>query len=105
MKKLLVLAAVVGLCWLFYTKVVRASPETRVCRQLESLCGEDLDDKFDDCDDEFGKARKLLGDTAVEKMSECVEDASSCVEAVGCVIGASSHTIDDFKRGFERGAE
>ena len=101
MKKLLVVGIVIALCAVVYAKVLRSSPERRACKQLDSLCGGEVD--VAECTSDFNDAAKIVGDKVIDKATECMSSASSCVEAAGCIVGAGTHSLDDFKRGFERG--
>lgn len=101
MKKLLAVLVVAGLGTAVYAKVIRSSPEKRACKQLDSLCGGDVDIK--ECTEAFDEAAKIVGDKVVDKATDCMANANSCVEAAGCIAGAGTHALDDFERGFDRG--
>jgi hypothetical protein len=103
MKKLLVVAVLLGLGVVVYAKVIRSSPEQRVCQQLDSLCGGEVDQE--DCSEGLDEASKLFGENVVEHASDCMSSADSCMEAAGCLVGAGTHALDDFARGFERGKQ
>jgi hypothetical protein len=100
MKKLLVVAVVLGLGAVVYAKVIRSSPEKQACQRLDTLCGGDVD--MGECREAFDEAGKLFGDKVVDKATDCMSSANSCMEAAGCIGGASTHVLEDFQRGFDR---
>lgn len=102
MKKLLVVALVLGLGVVVYAKVIRSSPEARACERLDALCGGEVD--VGECTEALEEGAELVGDEVIEKASDCMSSSDSCMEAVGCVVGAGTHAMNDFARGFERGA-
>lgn len=106
MKKLLVVAAFLGLGAVVYAKVIRTKPEEAACERLNDLCGKRMDSKdIGECREAFDEAGDIVGDKVVDKAVDCMESANSCMEAVGCMAGASTHALDDLERGFERGRQ
>ncbi len=101
MKKLLVLVVLLGLGAVVYAKVIRSSPEKRACQQLQNLCGDEVEIR--ECTEVFDEAQKIVGEKVIDKATECMSSADTCVEAAGCLAGASTHVLEDFEKGFERG--
>lgn len=99
MKKLIVVAILVGVGgWLAYAKVLRPAPK-RACAHLHELC----DDRSDDdksCDDFFDAIRNNSGTTDADKTATCVLDARSCPEAIGCTAGGAVKLGAGAARGF-----
>ena len=91
MKKLLVIAIVLGVGgWFAYAKVLRPAPK-RACDRLAELCGDsahERDDADSSCTDFFDAVAKSGGDEA-GKTASCVLEAKSCAEAIGCTAGGA----------------
>ena len=90
MKKLLVVAILVGVGGYFaYAKVLRPAPR-RACDRLAALCGDSGRDASDDksCTDFFDELGKSGGDQS-GKTAQCVLEAKSCPEAIGCTAGGA----------------
>ena len=103
MKKLLVVAAVLGLAAVVYAKVIRSSPQEQACERLDTLCGKQVD--VGECREALDEAEQIVGEKVIDKATDCVTSADSCMEAVGCFAGATKHAMDDFERGFERSSK
>ena len=103
MKKLLVVAAFLGLGAVVYAKVIRTKPEEAACERLNDLCGKRVD--VGECREALDEAADYVGDKVMDKAVDCMETANSCMEAVGCMAGASTYALDDLERGFERGRQ
>jgi len=103
MKKLLVVAAFLGLGAVVYAKVIRSSPTEQACERLDTLCGKKVN--VGECHKAIDEAKDIVGEKVLEKATDCMSSADSCMEAVGCMAGATTHAMDDFKRGFERSAK
>ena len=103
MKKLLVVAAFLGLGAVVYAKVIRTKPEEAACERLNDLCGKRVD--VGECREALDEAGDIVGDKVMDKAVDCMESADSCMEAVGCMAGAGTHALDDFERGFDRGRQ
>lgn len=101
MKKLLIVAAFLGLGAVVYAKVIRSTPVDRGCERIAKLCGEEVD--VGECRDAMDEAEDVVGEKVVAKAADCMQTADSCMEAVGCMAGAATHAIDDFEKGFKRG--
>jgi hypothetical protein len=101
MRILLVLVVIVGLGALVYAKVIRSSSEHRACEQLQTLCGGEVD--MGECTKDMDEASKIVGPKVMDKATDCMAGATTCTEAAGCLVGAGTHAMDDFMRGFERG--
>jgi hypothetical protein len=99
MKKLLVVAVIVAIGAVVYAKVIRDKPEEVACERIEKLCGE----AARGCSTDMEKVADVYGDKAMRKAADCMEDANSCPEALGCLVGAGKHMVDEFKQGVERG--
>jgi hypothetical protein len=81
-----------------------ATPEKRICRDLDKLCGGR--GSVARCEADFAEIEKALGPDALERMAECTDDSDSCADAVGCVAGGSvtgvAHIVSQFSQGFDR---
>jgi len=100
MKKLLVVAAFLGLGAVVYAKVIRSSPVEEACDRLNTLCGKRVD--VGECREDMSEAKDIVGEKALDAATDCMTSADSCMEAVGCLAGGATHALDDFERGFER---
>ena len=90
MKKLLVVAIVLGVGGYFaYAKVLRPAPK-RACDRLADLCGSSARDNDDpkSCTEFFDEVQKSGGDDS-GKTASCVLEAKSCAEAIGCTAGGA----------------
>lgn len=103
MKKLLVVAAFLGLGAVVYAKVIRSSPQEEACERLDTLCGKKVD--IGECRQAFDEAEDIVGEKVMNKAVDCMSSADSCMEAVGCLAGASTHALEDLEKGFERGRQ
>jgi hypothetical protein len=100
MKKLLVVAAFLGLAAVVYAKVIRTSPVDEACDRIAKLCGTQVD--VGECRSDMSDAEDIVGEKVVDKATDCMRSADNCMEAVGCMAGAATHALDDFEKGFER---
>jgi hypothetical protein len=100
MKKLLVVAVLVGLAAVVYAKVIRSTPAESACERLDTLCGGEVN--VGECKAEFAEAEKIVGEKVIDKATDCIDDANTCMEAIGCMGGAATHAIDELEKGFER---
>ena len=104
MKKLLVVAAFLGLGAVVYAKVIRTQPEAAACERLNDLCGKRMDAAdVGECKEALDEAGDIVGDKVMDKAVDCMQSADSCMEAVGCMAGAGTHALDELEQGFERG--
>ncbi|HEY2744430.1 MAG TPA: hypothetical protein VGL86_07400 [Polyangia bacterium] len=90
MKKLLVVAIILGVGGYFaYAKVLRPAPK-RACDRLAELCDGSQRSHDDDksCTDFFDEVGKSGGDES-GKTASCVLEAKSCAEAIGCTAGGA----------------
>ena len=106
MKKLLVVAVLLGGGgWIAYAKLLRPTPE-RACARLHALCGaqaRDRDDDPKDCVELFDTIRDDSGADDAAKTAQCVLDAKSCPEAIGCAAGGAVKLGTGAARGFVDG--
>lgn len=103
MKKLLVVAAFLGLGAVVYAKVIRTKPEEAACERLNDLCGKRMDvTDVGECREALDEAADIFGDKAMDKAVDCMETADSCMEAVGCMAGAGTHALHELQQGYER---
>ena len=90
MKKLIVLAVIVGVGGYFaYAKVLRPAPK-RACARVHELCGAQARDQGDDdndCGEFFDAVANNAGADEANKAARCVLDARTCPEAMGCMAG------------------
>jgi hypothetical protein len=107
MKKLLVVAVVVGVGgWFAYAKVLRPAPK-RACDRIAELCGDSGRGKSDDksCSGFFDEVARNGGDDA-GKTAQCVLEAKSCPEAIGCTAGGAikigAGAAKNFLDGFQK---
>jgi hypothetical protein len=105
MKKLIVIAAVLGVGgWLAYAKVLRPAPK-RACARLHELCNDRDRDNDKSCTD-FFDALKNTGGEANDKTAQCVLEANSCAEAIGCTAGGAvklgAGVAKNFLGGFQK---
>jgi hypothetical protein len=104
MKRLALVAVLVGVGgWFAYAKVLRPAPK-RACARLHELCNDhDSDDKS--CTD-FFDALKNTGGEANDKTAQCVLEAKSCPEAIGCTAGGAvklgTGVAKNFLDGFQK---
>jgi hypothetical protein len=96
MKKLLLVAAVLGIGGFAYWKL--RSPEAKAASKLESLCGEKVSSK------DLSDAKELLGDH-YDAALDCVNDSTSCPEALGCLLGGAGDRLDEVGKQLEHGVE
>jgi hypothetical protein len=94
MKKLLVLAILIGLGVLAYGRFFSA--KARAASKIESLCDSSISVK------DMSDLKDALGDH-YDAAIDCVSDATSCPEVVGCVLGAAGDRLDDATKDVERG--
>lgn len=88
MKKLAIVALLVGVGgWFAWAKVLRPAPK-RACAHLHELCNDRSDDEKS-CDDFFDAIRNNSGADDADKTAQCVLDARSCPEAIGCTAGGA----------------
>ena len=106
MKKLLVVAVLLGLAAVVYAKVFRSSPAESACERIDELCGGKLTKSdIKECTSDVEEARDVVGDKVVDKAVDCMDDADTCMETIGCMGGAMTHAIDELEQGFERGRQ
>lgn len=105
MKKLLVVVAFLGLAAVVYAKVIRSTPQEQACERLDTLCGKGKQVDVGECREALDEANDIVGEKVMVKATDCMTSADSCMEAVGCLVGAGTHAIDDFARGFDRAAK
>jgi hypothetical protein len=103
MKKLLVVALLLGGGWLAYTRWFQ--PERRACARMATLCGESARDDLRTCESDLKDLRKAFGDGALEKLESCVAQAQSCPESAGCMVGASARGVGDAMKSFIDGVQ
>ncbi|HEX8951655.1 MAG TPA: hypothetical protein VF997_00215 [Polyangia bacterium] len=107
MKKLLVVAVLVGAGgWLAYARVLRPAPK-RACDRLAELCGDSRRGAADDksCADFFDALAKNGGADDASKTAACVLEAKSCPAAIGCTAGGAVKLGAGAARGFLDGFE
>jgi hypothetical protein len=106
MKKLLLVAVIVGVGGYFaYAKVLRP-PAARACAKMHDLC----DDKRSSDDDksctDFFETLKKTNAESNDKTAQCVLEASSCAQAVGCTAGGAiklgTGVAKDFLEGMQK---
>lgn len=104
MKKLLLVAVIVGVGGYFaYAKVLRPAPK-RACARMAELCGDSSrDDKS--CTEFFDEVAKNGGEES-GKTAQCVLEAKSCPEAIGCTAGGAvkigAGVAKSFLEGFQK---
>lgn len=91
MKKLIIVAMILGVGGYFaWAKVLRPAPK-RACDRLADLCGDaaprDSDDKS--CTEFFDALATHGGEADTGKTAQCVLDAKTCPEALGCTAGGA----------------
>jgi hypothetical protein len=104
MKKLLVVAILVGVGgWFAYAKVLRPAPK-RACDHMAELCGDSGRGKSDDksCTDFFDELKKTGGEDS-DKTAQCVLEAKGCAEAIGCTAGGALKIGAGAAKGFLEG--
>lgn len=108
MKKLVLVAIVLGVGGYFaYAKVLRPAPK-RACARLHQLCGDQVRDEGDDpkdCSDFFDALRDNAGADEADKTAQCMLDAKTCPEAFGCMAGGGVKLGVGAARGFLDGFE
>ena len=90
MKKLVIVAVVLGVGgWLAYAKVLKPAPK-RACDRIAELCGDSRRGTRDDksCTEFFDEVAQSGGDDS-GKTAQCVLEAKSCAEAIGCTAGGA----------------
>ncbi|HXU74414.1 MAG TPA: hypothetical protein VN947_34205 [Polyangia bacterium] len=97
MKKLLLVAVLVGVGGYFaYAKVLKPAPK-RACDRLAELCGDSGKSDDNSCTEFFDE----VGTTEESsKTAECVLAAKSCPEAIGCTAGGAVKLGAGFAKGF-----
>ena len=101
MKKLLLVAIILGVGGYFaYAKVLRPAPK-RACDHLAALCGESPDKDSDgkSCTEFFDELGKTGGEEN-GKTATCVLEAKSCAEAIGCTAGGAVKIGAGVAKGF-----
>lgn len=97
MKKLLLVAVIVGVGGYFaYAKVLRPAPK-RACDRLAQLCGDSGKSDDGSCSDFFDEVAKT---EESHKTADCVLAAKTCPEAIGCTAGGAMKVGAGFAKGF-----
>jgi hypothetical protein len=78
------------------------SQESRVCKHLTKLCGDDVIPSS--CASDLGELKDSLGDS-YGKMMSCADEAKSCPEVAGCFVGGVGNALNRWKDQFEHGAK
>ena len=106
MKKLLVVAIVLGLGYAAYAYVIRP-PEKRACARISELCGGERQVSSADleqCRSMFSSLGKDNPEQA-RKVGDCLSGATSCGEAIGCSAGAALNVGAGFAKSFFEGLQ
>ena len=102
MKKLIVVAMIVGVGgWFAWAKVLRPAPK-RACDRLADLCGNSAPRDSDDnsCSEFFDALATQGGEKDTNKTALCVLDAKTCPEALGCTTGGAVRLGTGVAKGF-----
>jgi hypothetical protein len=99
MRKLFLLAVILGSCGLFET------PAQKACTKLVTLCGEDASEASQ-CASDIEAFDKKNNTNTAQKFADCTTTATTCTEAVGCAAGAGASSFIDlggqFLKGFNK---
>jgi hypothetical protein len=107
MKKLVLVAIILGVGGYFaYAKLLRPPPK-RACIKLHDLCaGNKSAERNDKSCTEFFAEIKKQDAQAADKTAQCVLEATSCGQAVGCTAGGAlklgTGLAKDFLDGFQK---
>jgi hypothetical protein len=105
MKKLLLVAAILGVGgWFAYAKVLRP-PSKRACVKMHDLCGEKRGaDDEKSCTEFFDTLEKSDVESR-DKTAQCVLEANSCAQAIGCTAGGAVKLGTGFAKDFLEGMQ
>lgn len=86
-----------------------SSPATRACNRLAGICGVELSrDDLRDCAETIQAASQETHTDVGKKILGCTDGADSCAEVLGCAVGVGAGVltslVEQFERGFNRGA-
>lgn len=103
MRKAVIAVMVVGLTGVGGYLGIRAMrPEAKVCRQIESLCGE-AKEEANTCVGDMEKMKQTLAPDQFRRATDCIVQAKGCAEVNGCRIGMGLRSLGNAVSGFLKG--
>jgi hypothetical protein len=105
MKKLLLVAVILGVGGYFaYAKVLRP-PSKRACAKMHDLCSDKRSSDDDKSCGEFFDSLEKSDVESRDKTAQCVLEANSCAQAIGCTAGGAVKLGTGFAKDFLEGMQ